>query len=227
MKNSGSSRTSFNAASSVATNGLHVLVIPGFLNNDAYMRPLHDKLTAHGLQVHGWAYGINLGPSQKAADHLETRLKQLYEESGRQKVSLIGYSQGGIYARELARKYPELVRCVITLASPFGMNDTRVTKVYSLFQPTQKDSPPKDIMITPPPVFTVSIYSKNDGVVNWRSCLNAPSPFARDIQVQSGHLRLPFDEETFKVIAESLHHKLAPVNQSMSQNVSKAVKPRK
>ena len=227
MKNSRSSHPPFNAASSAVTTGIHVLVIPGFLNNDAYMRPLHDKLTAHGLQVHGWAYGINLGPNQKAANHLEARLKQLHAQVDGEKISLIGYSQGGIYARELARKYPDLVRCVITLASPFGMDDARVTKIYGLFQPAQKNSPPKDIMITPPPVFTVSIYSKNDGVVDWRNCLNTPSPFARDIQVQSGHLRLPFDEGTFKVIAESLNHKLASGTPSMSQNGSKVAKPRK
>ena len=202
MTNNRSLQTGFSEATD--GRGQPVLVIPGFLNNDAYMRPLHSKLSAQGYQVHGWACGLNMGPSQKVADSLEKRLKQIYEESGGKKVSLIGYSQGGIYARELARKYPDFVLHVITMGTPFGMKDSRVSKVHNLFNAQVKDQDINQIMITPPPVSTLSIYSKNDGFVDWQACLNAPAPNASNVEVVSSHIRMPFDEATHRVLFDFL-----------------------
>ena len=99
-----------------------VLVLPGFTASDRSTAPLRAFLRTHGYWVHGWGLGRNMGPTAAIVDGIEQRLVTLHQRHG-VKVSLVGWSLGGIYARELARLHPESVRQVITLGSPFRLRD--------------------------------------------------------------------------------------------------------
>src|SRR5437870_1661144 len=94
-----------------------VLVLPGFTASDVTTTPLRWQLRSWGYWAHGWQLGRNLGPTPAVLEGLVDRLLTLHERHGR-KVTLIGWSLGGIYARELARQFPDSVRSVITLGSP-------------------------------------------------------------------------------------------------------------
>lgn len=99
--------------------GHPVVVLPGFLGSDGYSAALRRYLAGLDYQVHGWGLGRNLGPRPGVMEALEARIRSLYEHYGTP-VSLVGHSLGGIFARELARQFPEWVRQVISLGSPFG-----------------------------------------------------------------------------------------------------------
>src|SRR5215475_15204524 len=101
-----------------AGDGHPVLVLPGFMASDFSTRTLRRFLRDKGYAVHGWKLGRNLGPSAATIGGMTARLQSLQARYGR-RVSLVGWSLGGIYSRELARAMPEMVRQVITLASPF------------------------------------------------------------------------------------------------------------
>jgi pimeloyl-ACP methyl ester carboxylesterase len=106
--------------------GQPVLVLPGFMASDGSTRVLRRFLAQLGYRAHGWGLGRNVGPSSEMAGGLAQRLEELRRRHGR-RVSLVGQSLGGIYARELARRYADDVRQVITLASPF--RDPEATNV--------------------------------------------------------------------------------------------------
>lgn len=190
--------------------GHPVLVIPGFMTNDMYMSSLKERIAQQGYVAYGWAGGLNTGLDAEEAARLEARLSQIYAENGNQKVSLVGYSLGGVYARELARKRPEMVRSVVTLSSPFGLDDERVTGVYAHFHGAAQGA--HQAMLLPPPVPTLAIYSKNDRFVDWRASINPPSSGARNAEVSSGHIEMPFSDEVLDIVAEELSRGGAPVD---------------
>ena len=176
--------------------GHPVLVLPGFLTDDRYTSALRGVIKEQGYAVHAWEGGLNTGFDDRAAQHLREQLQKIYEESGGQKVTLVGHSLGGIFARELAREYPEMVRGVVTLGTPAGMvgkpgsSSPALEQLYALFNP-KSEHENLDLQIrgaTPPPVPTTGIYSKLDGIVWWESCLNPAAPQTENIEVRSGHL---------------------------------------
>ena len=97
--------------------GHPVLVIPGFLAGGLSTQLLRDVLRQWGYRAYDWGMGTNLGYRPRMTDHLPARVRQLRARNGGQRVSIIGWSAGGIYARELARGCPDDVRCVITLGA--------------------------------------------------------------------------------------------------------------
>lgn len=181
-----------------------VLIIPGFGTNDAYMSSLHEALRTAGHATYGWAQGLNTGIDTHEATALGRRLRQIYEENGNQKVSIVGYSLGGVYARELARRYPDMVESVITFGSPFGMADERLADVYRAFHGAAQSAHTATALLQPPPVPTTSIYSFADKIVPWENSLNPRAPQAENLPVQAGHLRMPFDAATAKIITDRL-----------------------
>src|SRR6476646_7178616 len=100
--------------------GRPVLVLPGFAAGDGSTMALRWALRSRGYWVHAWGLGRNIGPTSRAIAGMRRRLEELQSTHG-QHVTLIGWSLGGLYARILAREYPELVRQVITLGSPYRM----------------------------------------------------------------------------------------------------------
>ncbi|MGB0920063.1 MAG: lipase family alpha/beta hydrolase [Alphaproteobacteria bacterium] len=192
--------------------GHAVMVLPGFTADDTSTRVLRRFLRSKGYDVHPWGLGRNLGPSSMGdvADRLALRLELMKERSGR-KVSLVGWSLGGIYARELARAEPDLVRQVISLGSPFGGHPS-ATNVWRLFQMIAGENidieeleDEQRLMALPVDgVPATAIYSKADGVASWRICKELPTDQTDNIEVNASHLGLGFNPFVFYAIADRL-----------------------
>ena len=121
-----------------------MLTFPGFVADDSSMRPLRTLLSRRGYWAQPWSLGRNLGPTRQVLDGMSKRLTELYAGSGRP-VSLIGQSLGGVYARDLARRHPDMVRGVITLGSPFRLDrrehNSHRTNTGDLFAATRLAQP--------------------------------------------------------------------------------------
>jgi pimeloyl-ACP methyl ester carboxylesterase len=154
--------------------GHPVLVLPGFMASDFSTRALRRFLRDKGYRAHGWKQGRNLGPSEQLIADMAARLQELHGRYDR-RVSLIGWSLGGIYARELARAMPELVRQVITLASPFrdldAVNVPRFLQRRSRRRSAVRDDQPIRARLREPlSVPTTAIVSRTDAIASWQSC---------------------------------------------------------
>ncbi|MFN3197497.1 MAG: esterase/lipase family protein [Bradymonadia bacterium] len=166
-----------------------VLVIPGLGTGDSATLPLRWRLKGLGYGVRGWGLGLNRGMRPHVVQHLMRTLHALHDASG--PVSIVGWSLGGIFAREMARKAPEQVRQVISLGSPFGgSNGTNIERLVQLV--TGKGFSPQDDrkrtrLLTPPPVPSTAIYSKTDGLVDWRECVECQTPLTDNIGIYSSH----------------------------------------
>ena len=135
------------------------------------------------------------------------RLEELHAQQGR-RVSLIGWSLGGIYARELARRFPSLVRQVITLASPFRDVDATNVPRFLRTAATRRPLPDQEAMrarlSTPLPVPSTAIYSRSDAIVAWQSCREDDGPLSENIEVASSHLGIGHHPIVLLTIADRL-----------------------
>ena len=150
--------------------GHPVLVLPGLCIGDAGTALLRRFLISRGCAASGWGQGLNLGLREGVLERAHDRLRQLYAEHGRT-VSLIGWSLGGLYARELAKHSPEMVRLCISLGSPFAGHprETNVWRLYEFVSGHPVDwHDSHGPLRAAPPVPTTSIWSPTDGVVAWR-----------------------------------------------------------
>ncbi|HUS23358.1 MAG TPA: alpha/beta fold hydrolase [Candidatus Binatia bacterium] len=188
--------------------GHAVLVIPGFGTRDHSTRPLREMLRALGYDARGWGQGRNLGMRGGIRDALRTLIRQLHEREGR-KVSLVGWSLGGVFARELARAAPECVRRVFTLGSPFN-GHPNANNVYALWKIMNRGAAAKldwdgfQRRRTPPPVPCTAIHSKNDGIVAWRCSVEEQAPNTENVEVRGSHFGLGYNPEVIRVIADRL-----------------------
>jgi uncharacterized membrane-anchored protein YjiN (DUF445 family) len=162
--------------------GHPVLVLPGLIASDVSTRPLRAFLRGRGYAAHGWGLGRNLGPREGIEDGMRQRLLELHQRYGR-KVSLIGWSLGGVFARELAKQDPQAVRQVITLGSPFA-GDPRATNAWRVFEWASGQKVPErgssriDRLREKPPVPSTAIYSRTDGICAWQACREDAGPQA-------------------------------------------------
>jgi len=189
--------------------GHPVLVLPGLLASDLSTAPLRRYLKHLGYQVFAWELGRNLGGVYRMRDKLRRRLDAVHAATGR-KVSLVGWSLGGVYARDLALHAPAQVRRVITLGSPFtgDVTATNARRIYEklsgeeLTEVRLEDLKPLGGDL---PVPTSSIYSRTDGIVNWRTSQVAPSPTAENIEVLlASHIGLIVNAAVLWAIADRL-----------------------
>jgi pimeloyl-ACP methyl ester carboxylesterase len=188
--------------------GRAVLVIPGFGANDISTVLLRRYLNKQGFKAAGWGMGINQGTSPRIKKELYHQVKQLRQETG-QKVSVIGWSLGGIFARELGRKFEDDVHSVITMGTPFSANPYgnylfQLSLILSGKRFSQKDADAFDRRSEPPPVKTIAIHSRYDGVVAWECSLEKEGDHTRNIEVFSSHFGYPFNPDVFKTITEAL-----------------------
>jgi pimeloyl-ACP methyl ester carboxylesterase len=189
--------------------GHPVLVLPGFFASDVSTRPLRGFLRGRGYTAHGWKLGRNLGPKPEVARAMAARLYETYARAGR-RVSLVGWSLGGIYARELARRFPALVRQVITLASPF--RDVSATNVPAFLRAVAEDGSRRlpgegelrAALAEPLPVPSTAIYSRSDGIVAWESCREDDGPRRESIEVAASHLGMGHHPVVLLTIADRL-----------------------
>ena len=186
--------------------GHRVLVMPGLAANDLTTLPMRTFLKDRGYQPLAWELGLNLGPRAGVLDAIRDRVRALHAIDGA-KVSLLGWSLGGVYAREIAKEMPELVRCVITLGSPFS-GPPQATNAWWLFERLsghpQPDAQALAALRLAPPVPTTSIYSRTDGVVAWQCSLNPPGALAENIEVHASHIGLGLNPLAMMAIVDRL-----------------------
>ena len=174
--------------------GHAVLVLPGVLTGDESTIVIRRYLEELGYAAHPWKQGHNWGPSRALHEKLRTRLKELYGRYGC-RISIVGWSLGGIFARELAREFPFAVRQVVTLGSPFGSD-------IAIDGSRKPEAAARRRM--PPPVPCNAIYSKSDGVVPWEACRELPSARTDNIEVPATHIGMGFNPLVLWAIADRL-----------------------
>jgi triacylglycerol esterase/lipase EstA (alpha/beta hydrolase family) len=174
--------------------GHPVLVLPGLMADDSSTQPLRNFLKSHGYGAHGWKLGRNCGLRANVECDMGARLDELFSRYGGRKVSLVGWSLGGLYARQLAKRAPDKVRCVITLGSPFAGTpaSTSAWQAYEWASGNAIDTPSllTEALAEAPPVPTTSIFSRTDGICAWQTCLNEEAPQAENIEVNGSHCGL-------------------------------------
>ena len=193
-----------------AGDGHPVLVVPGFLAGPESTLFLRQHLRRLGYRTHDWRHGRNLGVTPTLAGELEELLLELYDRYGR-RVSVVGWSAGGIYARELARALPHYTRSVITLGSPFNGHPS-ATRAWAMYRLLNRGEG-TDALFTPEAIAgraaplevpTTSIYSKGDGIVAWRCCVADPAPQTENIEVGATHLGYGHHLETLRILCDRL-----------------------
>jgi pimeloyl-ACP methyl ester carboxylesterase len=188
--------------------GHGVLVLPGLLASDTSTALLRRFLRMLGYDVRGWRLGRNLGPTGEVLDGLPARLGELASLTGGP-VSVIGWSLGGVYARELARQRPGQVRRVITLGSPFALTDARQSHADRAFQRRSRlhatgRVPTREDLGRPIAVPSTAVYSRRDGIVSWRACIEPESTLHQNVEVRCAHLGFGVDPATLWLIADRL-----------------------
>jgi hypothetical protein len=186
--------------------GHPVLVIPGFMAGDFSTKVLRQFLTKQGYSAYGWDQGQNLGPKEGVFAALRAKLDNLHKEHGR-KVTIIGWSLGGIFSREIAREAPDKVRQVITLGSPIYGEPSTTTNAWLAYKfvSGKHKIEARERGDRQPPVPTTSIYTRGDGVVGWGCCVEKAGPIADNIEINSAsHLGLGVNPLVLYAIGDRL-----------------------
>jgi pimeloyl-ACP methyl ester carboxylesterase len=187
----------------------HVIVYPGLAAGDASTQPLRAFLKDLGYEVHGWYQGMNRGPRTGVLERMQEQLEAVNKDT-QQPVSLIGWSLGGVYAREMSKLSPKAVRNVITLGTPFAKSprSTNAWRVYSMLSgETLPDELALRTIAEAPPVPYTSLYSKTDGVVAWPSSIQQPvasNTSIENIEIFASHLGIGANPAAWYVIADRL-----------------------
>lgn len=188
--------------------GHPVLVLPGFTAADGSTLQLRALLRRLGYRTFGWKLGNNLGPTPQIVRGLEARLLEIAEKE-QQPITIIGWSLGGIYARDLARQHPELIRQVITLGSPIRMtpgDPSAAQRLWETLEPLHDREALSRIgeQDNPLPVPSTAVYTRSDGVVHWRLCLEVKGPRSESVEVFGSHCGLGFNPSVAIVVADRL-----------------------
>jgi pimeloyl-ACP methyl ester carboxylesterase len=184
-----------------------VVVLPGWLASDVSTRTLRRWLGRLGYPAVGWDLGRNQGPRPEVLDGVRDLVRRLADEHGGP-VSIVGQSLGGIFARRLAERSPRLVRQVVSLGSPFAAVATRPRRAATgagAYREYRRLRAEQDVRPAPPlPVPSTSVYSRWDGVVDWRTCLQQEGPTSENVAVHAGHLGMGVDPAVLWVVADRL-----------------------
>jgi len=183
-----------------------VILLPGFGTHPFRMRYMARQLERAGHTVKSWGRGFNLGPTPELFDALSKRVLAVRERHG-QKVVLVGWSLGGVFARELAKRNPEAVAKVITMGSPFSGTpyDNNAWPIYHLITGHSVEQPPVEADIAAkPPVETVALWSPRDGIVAPRASRGLPGERDRAIAVRCSHVGFPNSAECIRIVLAEL-----------------------
>lgn len=209
--------------------GHPVVVFPGLGANDLSTKPLRSFLDRLGYVTHPWRQGFNFGPRHGVLHKAVDATRDIAQKAGRP-VSLIGWSLGGIYAREIAKELVEPgssgagthpargagvngghtgteVRCVITLGTPFAGHPraTNAWRFYEMVSGQRTHDPALLAQIRrAPPVPTTSIYSRTDGIVAWQCSVNEPRDRVENIEVHASHVGLGMNPLALYAVADRL-----------------------
>ena len=198
------------APSTVAGDGHPVIVYPGLGAGALTTSQLRSYLQQCNFEVHDWEFGVNTGPDGPLdawLDPLVDRVRGLHAREAR-RVSLVGWSLGGIYAREIAKRCPEAVRQVVTLGTPHrsiqGGNHAGAIFRWMGGDTSQLTPQMQARFAERPPVPTTSVFSKSDGFVSWRGCLESPAPDVENVAVDASHLGMPTNPDVLRIVADRL-----------------------
>jgi len=186
--------------------GHPVVVLPGLLTSDMSTLPLRQFLKCRGYDAYGWGQGRNMGMREGAMERVHDALLGLHRRTGR-KISIIGWSLGGIFAREFARVHPQAARQVISLGSPLHGAPESISNVWEIYRwaSGRSDVKPHERIDAPPPVPTTSIFTRGDGIVSWRSCIETESPLSDNIEINgASHIGLGFNPLVYYAIGDRL-----------------------
>ncbi|RIX26874.1 alpha/beta fold hydrolase [Sphingomonas edaphi] len=183
--------------------GPPALVIPGFIANDRTVMELRRALADAGWRVHPWDSGWNLGARADTVDRIAARLDSI---SADQPVLVVGWSLGGVFAREVARSHPDRVRAVITLGSPFS-GDPRLNNVWRLYEWVAGhpvDDPPIERITDKPPVPTLAIWSRADGIVSPRAARGLAHESDRAVEFDCTHMAFGVSRTTARRVVQEI-----------------------
>jgi pimeloyl-ACP methyl ester carboxylesterase len=190
--------------------GHPVIIFPGLASDRRALLPLRQCCEGLGYAVYDWEQGFNTGPHGDIDDWLENLAEHVRGVAAlhNRRVSLVGWSLGGIYAREIAKMRSPQVRQVVTLGTPFGGtgHQTNVAWLYKLVNGSAPlvDDQLAERLRTTPPVPTTSIYSRTDGVVAWQTCLLDGHCESENVEVDGSHIGLPWNPHVLRIVADRL-----------------------
>jgi pimeloyl-ACP methyl ester carboxylesterase len=184
--------------------GPKLMILPGFLATDRTTLGLQRALAAGGFRVTGWGLGFNRGVRPDTLDRIAAQV----ERFGRgEPVTLVGWSLGGIYAREVAKARPELVSRVVTLGTPFS-GDRRGNNVWRLYEWVAGhpvDAPPIEVVLEQkPPVPTLAIWSRRDGIVAPACARGLPHESDRQVELDCGHMAFAVSTRAYPKVIEAI-----------------------
>jgi len=189
-------------------NGQVVLVLPGFMADDGSTIVLRHYLNAIGYRAKGWGLGVNRRKMLDFVGPLTELVRQIVQQQ-QEKLRLVGWSRGGILARELARENPDLIDRVITIGSPvrggievasigrWVRQETGMSAAVLAAMMKQRENTPITVPIR-------SIYSKSDGVVAWKACIDEVSPDVEHFEIRGSHIGMGTNVEVFKLLPDLL-----------------------
>jgi len=190
--------------------GHTVFTLPPFMSDDKFMSPMRKYLQSLGYDASGWELEQNTGFDDDKFKLLANKISRVSSKTGK-KISLIGHSLGGIYARLLAHEIPDAVRQVIYLGTPFNISDEQsvdlpIRRIYEKVNPTGQHSEMMQFTVdkgaTPMP--STAIYSEGDGFVPWRFCVDEEDDVTENIRVSGSHTGLPFNLPVLFAVADRL-----------------------
>jgi predicted alpha/beta hydrolase family esterase len=198
-------------ASAPRGDGHGIMVLPGFATDDIATSFLRRYLSRLGYEVHPWGLGMNLDHRTAGYDgeHVARQIDRIVDVTGR-KVSLVGWSLGGVIAREAARRDPKAVRQVVSIGSPFCGNPhaNHVGTVYTLLSGNRVDSPEAmrrfALGPTPLPMPSTAIFSRNDGITAWENCVAQTDHQSENVEVNSSHFGMVVNATVFQIVADRL-----------------------
>lgn len=191
--------------------GHAVLVLPGLMASDSSTMVLRNYLELLGYRAYGWHLGRNVGPTAGVVAELPAAVDRISRRN-RCRITVIGWSLGGIYARNMAQQRAERIRQVITLGSPYRYSEARTMRAHRVFERyshlhalTDEGERPSAKLSSQPTVMpSTSIYSKLDGVVPWQQCIEPMDELSENIRVHASHIGLGVDPLTLWAIADRL-----------------------
>ena len=194
------------------------MVIPGFLANDRHTMEMRRALAEAGFRVHPWRQGWNMGARP---DTLEV-LKRAVDRCGHDEpLVLVGWSLGGLYAREIARAEPDRVRAVVTLGSPIWGDRRRYTNVWRLYEwfaGHPVDDPPIPDSEEKPPVPTLALWSRRDGIVGAPSARGTEETCDKAVELDSSHMGFVMSPEHARAAVAEIVRFLGEVEEAESQH---------
>lgn len=186
--------------------GHPVLVLPGFMAADGSTSALRLVLTTLGYETHPWGLGRNVGPTERVIDAMPALLARIAREAGRT-VSIVGWSLGGVYGRDLTAKHPDLVRSLITLGTPtrpavrYTSNAAPLYNALRTYHASERDRFDDGEPLERP---VTAIHTRSDGIVHWETCLIRETSNAENLRVRGSHIGLGHNPAVVYIVADRL-----------------------